>query len=131
MLLKCFTQYISRFGKPSISRRTGKGQSSFQFQKGSTKEHSNHQTIALISHTSKVIHKILHARLQHYLNQELPDAQAGFRKGQRNQNCQHSLNHRESKGTPEKHLPLFSLITLKLLTVWIITNCGKLLKKWE
>ena len=81
MLLKCFTQYISRFGKPSISRRTGKGQSSFQFQKGSTKEHSNHQTIALISHTSKVIHKILHARLQHYENQELPDVQAGFRKG--------------------------------------------------
>ena len=48
-------------------------------KKGSTKECTNHQTIALISHVSKVILKILHARLQHYVNQELPDVQAGFR----------------------------------------------------
>ena len=50
-------------------------------KKGSTKEYSNHQTIALISHASKVMFKILHARLQYYLNWELPDTQAGFRKG--------------------------------------------------
>ena len=50
-------------------------------KKGSTKECSNHQTIALISHASKVMLKILHASLQHYVNQELPDIQAGFRKG--------------------------------------------------
>ena len=50
-------------------------------KKGSTKECANHQTIALISHASKVMLKILHARLQHYANQELPDVQAGFRKG--------------------------------------------------
>ena len=50
-------------------------------KKGSTKECANHQTIALISHASKVMLKILHARLQHYVNQELPDVQAGFRKG--------------------------------------------------
>ena len=49
-------------------------------KKGSTKECSNHQTIALISHASTIILKILHARLQHYMNQELPDVQAGFRK---------------------------------------------------
>ena len=42
-------------------------------KKDSTKECANHQTIALISHTSKVMLKILHARLQHYANQELPD----------------------------------------------------------
>ena len=47
----------------------------------STKECSNHWTTALISHASKVILKILHARLQHYMNQELPDVQVGFRKG--------------------------------------------------
>ena len=45
------------------------------------KECSNYQTIALISHASKVILKILQARLQQYVNQELPDVQAGFRKG--------------------------------------------------
>ena len=50
-------------------------------KKGSTKEYANHQTIALISHASKIMLKILHARLQHYVNQDIPDVQAGFRKG--------------------------------------------------
>ena len=55
-------------------------------KKGSTKECANHQTIALISHASKLTLKILHVRLQHYTNQELPDVQAGFRKGIRTRN---------------------------------------------
>ena len=50
-------------------------------KKGNTKECANQWTIALISHASKVMFKILHARVQHYVNQELPDVQAGFRKG--------------------------------------------------
>ena len=50
-------------------------------KKSSTKECANCQTLALISHASEVILKILHARLQHYANQELADVQAGFRKG--------------------------------------------------
>src|SRR5574337_1192864 len=49
--------------------------------KGNTKECSNYHTIALISHASKVMLKILQARLQQYVNSELPDVQAGFRKG--------------------------------------------------
>ena len=49
-------------------------------KKGSTKECANHQTVALISHASKVMLKIQHARLQNYVNQELPDVQTGFRK---------------------------------------------------
>ena len=53
-------------------------------KKSSTKECSNHQTIVLTSHISKVMIKILHARFQHYINQELSDVQAGLRKG-RNQ----------------------------------------------
>ena len=52
-------------------------------KKGNPKECSNYHTIALISHTSKVMLKILQARLQQYVNQELPDVQAGFRKGRR------------------------------------------------
>ena len=51
--------------------------------KGNAKECSNYRTIALISHTSKVILKILQARLQQYMNRELPDVQTGFRKGRR------------------------------------------------
>ena len=50
-------------------------------KKGNAKEYSNYRTIALISHASKVMLKILQARLQQYMNRELPDVQAGFRKG--------------------------------------------------
>ena len=50
-------------------------------KKGNAKECSNYHTIALISHASKVMLKILQARLQQYMNGELPDVQAGFRKG--------------------------------------------------
>ena len=50
-------------------------------KKGNPKECSNYHTIALISHASKVILKILQVRLQQYMNHELPDVQAGFRKG--------------------------------------------------
>ena len=50
-------------------------------KKGNAKECSNYRTIALISHATKVILKILQARLQQYVNRELPDVQAGFRKG--------------------------------------------------
>ena len=87
MLSKCCTQYASKFGKLSGDHRTGKGQFSFQSQKGNAKEYSHYHTIALISHASKVIFKILQARLQQYMNCELPDVQAGFRKvrGTRNQ----------------------------------------------
>ena len=52
-------------------------------KKGNAKEYSSYHTIALISHTSKVMLKILQARLQQYMNRELPDIQAGFRKGRR------------------------------------------------
>ena len=63
-------------------------------KKGNAKECSNYCTIALISHASKVMLKILQARLQQYVNRELPDVQAGFRKGRgTNSNCQHPLDH--------------------------------------
>ena len=82
MLWKYCTQYARKFGKLSSCHRTGKGQFSFQSQrKGNAKECSNYHTIALISHASKVMLKILQARLQQYVNQELPDVQVGVRKG--------------------------------------------------
>ena len=55
-------------------------------EKGNAKECSNYCTIALISHTSKVMFKILQVRLQQYMNRELPDVQAGFRKGRGTRN---------------------------------------------
>ena len=81
MLSKCYTHYASKFGKLSSGHRTGKGQFSFQSQKDNAKECSNYHTIVLISHASKVMLKILQTRLQQYVNCELPDVQAGFRKG--------------------------------------------------
>ena len=60
---------------------TGKGQFSFQSQRKNTKECSNYRTLALISHASKVMLKILQARLQQYVNCVLPGVQVGFRKG--------------------------------------------------
>ena len=89
MLLKCFTQYLNKFGRLSSGHRAGKNQFSFQSQwnafpfqkKGNAKECSNSCIITLISHASKAILKILQARLQQYMNRELQDVQAGFRKG--------------------------------------------------
>ena len=65
-------------GKLSSGHRTGKGQFSFQSLR---KAMPKNRTIAFISHASKVMLKILQARLQKYVNHELPDVQAGFRKG--------------------------------------------------
>jgi len=78
-------------------------------KESNAKECSNYSTIALISHVSKVMLKILQARLQQYVNRELSDIQAGFMKRQRNQrsNCQHPLDHGKSKRVPEKHLFMF------------------------
>ena len=68
-------------------------------KKGNAKECSNYCTVALISHASKVMLKILQAKLQQYMNQELPDGTSWIQKRQRNQrsNCQHLLDHRKSK----------------------------------
>ena len=82
MLLRCCTLYVSKFRKLNSSHRTGKGRFSFQSQrKAMPKKCSNYRTIALISHASKVMLKILQARLQQYVIWELPDVQDGFRKG--------------------------------------------------
>ena len=80
MQWKCCTQYASKFGKLSSGHRTGKGQFYSNPKESNAKECSNYRQIALISHTSEVMLKILQARLQQYMNTELPDVQAGFRK---------------------------------------------------
>ena len=84
MLWKCCTQYASKFGKLSSAHKDWKRSFFIPIpKKGNDKECSNYRTIALISHASKVMLKILQVRLQQYVNCELPDVQAGFRKGRR------------------------------------------------
>ena len=77
-------------------------------KKGNAKECSNYHTIALISHTNKVMLKILQARLQQYVNHELPDAQAGFRKGRgtRDQIANICWCIEKAREIPEKHILL-------------------------
>ena len=75
-------------------------------KKGNAKECSNYHTIALISHASKAMLRILQARLQQYMNHELPDVQADFRKGRGTRDLESwkKLDHGKSKRIPEKHL---------------------------
>ena len=82
MLWKCCTQYASKFGKLSSGHRTFWKRSVFISipKEGNAKECSNYHTTALISRASQVMLKILQARLQQYVNCELPDVHAGFRK---------------------------------------------------
>ena len=81
MLWKCCTQYASKFGKLSWPQDWKRSVFIPIPKKRNAKECSNYHTIALISHASKVMLKILQARLEQYVNRELPDVQAGFRKG--------------------------------------------------
>ena len=97
-------------------------------KKGNAKICSNYRTIALISHTSKVLLKILQARLQQYMNQELPDVQAGFRKsrGTRDQIANRII---EKAREFQKNIYFCFMTMPKPLTVWITINCGKFFKR--
>ena len=81
MLWKCCTQYASKFGKLSSGHRTGKISFHSNPKEGQYQRMFKLPQTVLISHASKVMPKILQARLQQYVNCELPDLQAGFRKG--------------------------------------------------
>ena len=101
-------------------------------KKGNAKECSNYHTIVLISHASKVMLKNFQSRLQQYVYCEPPDIQAGFRKGRDTRDqianiCWIIEKTREF----QKSMYFCLLTTLKPLTVWIKTKCGKFLKIQE
>ena len=76
--------------------------------------------------------KILQARLQQYVNCELPDVQAGFRKGRRNRDQIANICWiMEKAREPQENINSVLLTTVKPLTVWITGNCGKFFKSWE
>ena len=96
-------------------------------RKGNVKECSNYHTIALISHASKVMLKILQARLQQYVNCELPDVQAGFRKGRGTRDQIATSSGSLKKQESSRKTSISALLTMpKPLTVWITINYGKL-----
>ena len=101
-------------------------------KKGNSRECSNYCTIALISHASEVMLKILQARLQQYINWELQDVQAGFRKGRGTKDQITNTHWIIEKAREFQKNIISALLTMpKPLTVWITINCGKFLKRWE
>ena len=98
-------------------------------KKGNAKECSNYHTIAFISHTSKVILKILQARLQQYVNQEHPDVQAGIREGRGTRGQIANIHWIVEKAMNSRKTTTALLTMPEPWTVWITTNCGKFLKR--
>ena len=100
-------------------------------KKGNAKECSNYCKVALISHTSKVMLKILQARLQQYVNCELPNVQAGFRKGRGTRDQIANICWIMEKAR-EFQKNISALLTMpKPLTVWITINYGKFFNRWD
>ena len=133
MLWKRSIQYASKFGKLSSGHRTGKGQFSFQSQRRAMpKKCSNDCTIALISHTSKIILKILQASLQQYVNHKLQMFKLDLEKSEEPEIKLLTYFGPSKKQENSRKTSTSALLTSpKPLTVWIITNCGKFFKRWE
>ena len=127
MLLKCCTQYVSKFGKLNSGHKTGKCPFLFQSQWSTMPKNVHYPTIELISHASKVMLKILQARLQQCVNWQFPDVQAGFRKGRgtRGQIANIHWITEKTRAFQKKTSTSASPTMLKPLTVWITANCGK------
>ena len=101
-------------------------------KKGNAKECSNYRTIALISHASKVMLKILQVRLQQYVNHELPDVQAGFRKAEEPEIKLPTSAESWKKQVSSRKTSISALLIMpKPLTVWTTINCGKFWQRWE
>ena len=96
------------------------------------KECSNYRTIALVSHTSKVMLKILQARLQQFMNREVPDVQGDLEKAEEPEIKLSTSIGSLKKQESTRKISTFALLTmLKPLTAWITINCGKFGKRWE
>ena len=101
-------------------------------KKDNAKECANYHTIAFISHASKVMLKILQARLQQHVNCELPDVQAGLEKAEEPEIKLPTLTGSSKKQESSRKASISALLTMpKPLTVWIPINCGKFQKRWE
>ena len=129
VLSKCCTQYASKCGKLSSGHRTGKVSFHSNRKKGNAKECSNYHTIALISHASKVTLKILQARLQQYMNRELPDVQVVLEKAGEPEIKLPTSAGSWKKQESSRKTSISALLTMpKPLTMWITIN-WKILKE--
>ena len=124
MLLKCYSQYASKFEK--LSSATGLEKLFILIpKKGNAKECSNYRTIALISQASKVMLKILQAKFQQYMNCELQMSKLELEKAEEPE-IKLPTSVGSSKKQERSRKTSSALLTMsKLLTVWITINCGK------
>ena len=111
--------------KSAVATGLEKGSFLSNAKKGNAKECSNYHTISLISHTSKVMLKILQARLQQFMNYEFPDVQAGFRKGRGTRDHIANICWIIEKAKEFQKNIYFCFIDYAKAFVWITTNCGK------
>ena len=101
-------------------------------KKGNAKECSNYRTITLISHASKVMLKILQARLQQYMNCELPNVQADFKRAEEPEIKLPTSTGSLKKQESSRKTSISALLTMpNLLTMSTTPNCGKFFKRWE
>ena len=136
MVLKCCTQLASIWKTQEWSQDWKRLVFIPIPKKGNAKECSNYSTIVLISHASKEMLKIIQARLQQYMNCQLPDVQTRFKKAEKPEiklptpfgSLKKQENYRKSS---RKTSTSALLIMPKPLTAWIKTNCGKFLNSWE
>ena len=131
MLWKCCTQYVSKFKKLSSGHRTGKGQFSFQSpKKGNFKEYSNNCTIALISHASKVMLKILQIRFNNMWKVNFQTFKLDLEKAEPEIKLPTSAGS-SKKQEFQKNIYFCFIDYAKAFIVWITINCGKFWKRWE
>ena len=132
MLLKCCTQYVSKFEKLS----SGTELENVSFHSNPKEEQcqrmfKNYHTVVFISHSSKIMLKFLQARLQQYVNEKLPNVQAGFRQGRGTSDQTANIHCVIEKAREFQKIIYFCFIDYTKGFVWITTNCGKFLKRWK
>ena len=130
---RCCIQYISRSGRPSSGQGTGNGQSSSHFPRRVVLK--NVLNIEQLHSSPMIVRSCLKSCMLGFSIMRTKNFQM-FKLGLEKEEeleikLPHSLDYRENKGVSEKRLSLFSSTTLKPLTVLIMTNCGKLLERWE
>ena len=125
MLSKCCPQYASKFKTQQWPQDWKRSVFIPIPKKGNAKECSNHRTIVVILHASKVMLKMFQDRLQQYMNRELPDVQAGFRKGRGTRGQIANILWIKKKAREFQKNTYFCFDYAKPLTVWITINCGK------
>ena len=132
MLWNCCIQYPSKFWKEQWPQNWKRWVFIWIVKKAYAKEWSNYRTIAFISHASIGMLKIIQARLQQYMNCELPDVQAGFRKGRGTRDQIAIICWTIEKAREFQKTSIPALLTLpKSLSVWVTINCWKYWKRWE